>query len=199
MTEFQTLQQHWRRDESIRIEGILPDDVAHQWAQTILRCPLRSYLQHDEHIRCFMWRCTFTPDTLPTELMATADWVNHTLPHYLSELTGLNIGALQPPSLPLAVFRKGSYLDTHNDFGNGPSIAWVLGLTSEPWTDEDGGCLEFMADQHSETVIERRLPGFNTLDVYTVFPHPRWHRVSIVKTHKHRVTISSWLPILDRV
>ena len=194
MTDF---REQWQRDENIRIENILPEDTANRWAETILRCPLRSYLQHDEHIQCFMWRCTFTPENTPPELTEAAEWVNNTLPETLSKLTGRKIGAPQPPSLPIAVFRKGSYLDTHNDFGAGPSVAWVLGLTREPWTHADGGCLEFMADQHSDTVIESRLPGFNTLDVYTVHPRARWHRVSIVRKHAHRITISSWLPIMD--
>ena len=197
MSPLERLQAQWGQDENLRIEHVLADDVAHRWADAILQCPLRSYFQHDEHIRCFMWRCTFTPENTPPELTDAAKWVNTTLPNLLTQLTGRTIGPPNPPSLPLAVYRKGSYLDTHNDFGAGPSLAWVLGLTRDPWTEADGGCLEFMESQQSETVLERRLPGFNTLDVYTVHPRDRWHRVSLVRTHGHRVTLSSWLPILE--
>ena len=196
MTDYRALRPDWDRDNNLRISNVLPEETAHAWADHILKSPLQSYLQHDEHIRCFMWRCTYPFEQVPDALRDAAHWVQETLPKQLSQLTGLTIGGPQPPSLPLAVFRKGSYLDTHNDYGAGPSLAWVLGLTRDPWTEADGGCLEFMAGPHSDQVLERRLPGFNTLDVYTVHPHARWHRVSLVRQHGHRVTLSSWLPIL---
>ena len=80
--------------------------------------------------------------------------------------------------------------------GRAQSIAQLtdgLGLTRQGWPEEQGGWLEFYGPD-KQTVIERRPPGFDTLDLYDVHPVERWHGVPLLlEQAQERLTISGWL------
>lgn len=190
----------WAEHNSLRLIEVLPQKLAEATADAILNTPLQSYHQHDEHIRCFMWRAVLPYDPkAPGELHAPfgeiASWLQHDLPALATALTGRRVHPPTHSAVPLCVFRKGCYLDTHNDYSSGAAIAWVLGLTRESWDLDLGGSLEFVSNREGSDVLERRRPGFNTLDLYTVHPVARWHRVPLLRTDVLRVTVSGWLPI----
>ena len=190
----------WPTHNNIRLGPVLPQELAHRVADAILNAPLQSYHVHDSHIRCFLWRTVLTYDpTNPRGLASPfgelADWVQRILPALATAITGRVVSPPVHPCLSLSVFRKGCYLDTHNDHGSGAALAWVLGLTREQWDLDSGGSLEFVSDAQGHQVLERRAPAFNTLDLYTVHPVPRWHRVSLLLADVMRVTVRGWLPI----
>ena len=70
-------------------------------------------------------------------------------------------------------------------------MAYVVGLSPEPWPAEEGGWLEFLGGPDGP-VLERRSPGWNTLDLFDVRRPGRWHRVPILREHRARRTIAGW-------
>ncbi|MBP8810663.1 MAG: 2OG-Fe(II) oxygenase [Kofleriaceae bacterium] len=104
--------------------------------------------------------------------------------------------ALAPPAdraLMSTRFRRGSYLDPHNDHDGARVIAYVVGLTRASWPAEHGGQLEFLAVEDGQVVVtERRAPGWNTLDLFDVTGTAHLHQVSIVTADVERRALPGW-------
>lgn len=110
-----------------------------------------------------------------------------------SAISGL---ALAPPpdrTFVCTRYDKGCYLDPHNDHDGARAVAFVLGLTEASWPAEDGGHLEFLAtDAVGVRVVERRAPGWNTLDLFDVRGRDRVHAVPIVRRRVERRAVIGW-------
>jgi hypothetical protein len=138
-------------------------------------------------------------------LCALGRWLHDEAPAIAGRWTGMALAPDRDELLSANLYSKGSYLDVHNDFGKGRAVAFVLGLTREPWSAEEGGWLEFVRrgrpwgelspeerDSPDAEVLLRRPPGWNTLDLFDVRGQDRWHRVTLVRTHRARLTVSGW-------
>ncbi|MGE0707547.1 MAG: 2OG-Fe(II) oxygenase family protein [Planctomycetota bacterium] len=192
------LAAEWRaRGGCLRVEQVLAPGLAEELARAALELPFEAHFQRDEHTSCFFWRCVIEVAVeggagLPPPFDRLAAFVLRDLGALLGAIAGRQV---QPPTRPwlvLSRFRKGSYLDEHEDHGLGQATAYVLGLTRAAWPAEDGGHLEFLSDDR-QTVLERRAPGWDTLDLYDVRPLVRWHRVPLLLRHAERLTVSGWL------
>lgn len=181
---------------SIRIEEVLAPGLADALAQVALtRLPfMASHLTTGSHTPCFFWRCVLDVGgqargeaRLEPPLDAAADFVLRDLPRLATAITGRSL-ACPEPVMGFNRFRKGCYLDPHNDEWDGPATAWVLGLTRAAWPVEEGGHLTFL-DEDRTTVRSSRPPGWDTLDLYDSHPLPRWHAVPLLLTHRDRVTM----------
>jgi hypothetical protein len=177
----------------LRIDEVLMPGIAAALPEALLALPFEPYHVHDEHVRCLFWRCIVAVhDELPWPFDWLGRFVTSDLPALVAAITGREVAGLTEDWLPVCLFTKGSYLDAHEDHGVGRATAFVLGLTREPWPADDGGHLELLADDR-ETVVERRAPGFDTLDLYDVRPVVRWHRVPLLVEHHRRLTVSGWV------
>jgi Rps23 Pro-64 3,4-dihydroxylase Tpa1-like proline 4-hydroxylase len=91
------------------------------------------------------------------------------------------------------LYSRGCYLDAHNDTDGSRALAFVLGLTREPWPAERGGHLEFLdTGGGAIRVRERRPPGWNTLDLFDVRRPDHIHRVPLVEDPVLRLAVSGW-------
>jgi Rps23 Pro-64 3,4-dihydroxylase Tpa1-like proline 4-hydroxylase len=103
---------------------------------------------------------------------------------------------LRPPEDRMVVstlFQRGSFLDPHNDYDGVRCCAFVLGLTETAWPASDGGHLEFLAIAGGEVrVIERRAPGWNTLDLFDVTGTGCLHQVPILTRDVERRALAGW-------
>jgi hypothetical protein len=191
------LRETWRRDGCLRIESVLAPGLAASLAPALIALPFAAYRKDDEHARCFFWRCIIEipppgAPLPPPPFDAIARFIGRDLTELASAVSGRSLRGLVRDWIPVCRWRKGSFLDAHEDYGVGRAIAYVLGLTRETWPAEHGGHLEFLASDR-ETVLERRAPGFDTLDLYDVRPVERWHRVPLLVEHHERLTVSGWI------
>ncbi|MCO5171199.1 MAG: 2OG-Fe(II) oxygenase [Planctomycetes bacterium] len=183
---------------SVRVSDVLAPGLADALPGLLLSLPFSAHHVQDAHVRCFFWRCVIVPPpegpgALPPPLDLLGRFVLEDLPALASAITGRPVRGPVEACLPVCLYRKGSYLDAHEDHGLDRAVAFVLGLTRASWPAEAGGHLEFLADDR-EAVLERRPPGFDTLDLYDVRPVVRWHRVPLLVEHVERLTVSGWLP-----
>jgi hypothetical protein len=136
---------------------------------------------------------------------ALGRWLHGEAPAVIGRMLGVPLSAPPDEIVTCNLYSKGSYLDVHNDFGAGRAVAFVLGLTRPGWGHEEGGWLEFISrgqaweelrpeerDRDDAEVLLRRGPGWNTLDLFDVRGLDRWHRVTILRTHRLRLTVSGW-------
>jgi hypothetical protein len=185
--------------DSIRIESVLAPALADAlaacaWSELAF---VPFHMNDDTYGRCFLWR-SVQPLTdhvrgqrLRPPLDRAADFVTRDLPWLVNELTGRQTSV---PELRLGFcwLSKGCYIDVHNDMWDRPALGWVLGLTPDPWPEDDGGHLTFYAEDKT-TPIGSRPPGWDTLDLYTVQPYPRWHAVPLLRTARKRMTLTGLL------
>jgi Rps23 Pro-64 3,4-dihydroxylase Tpa1-like proline 4-hydroxylase len=87
-------------------------------------------------------------------------------------------------------FRTGALLNEHDDNVSGKNrlFAYTLSL-ADPWKESWGGTLSFL-DARGD-VIERFVPSFNTLAIFSV---PTLHRVDPVndKARGERISVTGW-------
>lgn len=183
---------------NVRIEQVLAPGLADALPDALRELPFTAHCVDDEHVRCFFWRCLIAipredEPPLPPPLDLLGRFVKHDLPALASAIAGRAILGPVEDWLPVCLYRKGSYLDAHEDHGVDRAAAFVLGLTRDRWDPSAGGHLEFLADDRL-SVVERRAPGFDSLDLYDVRPVVRWHRVPLLVEHVERLTVSGWLP-----
>lgn len=183
---------------NLRVEQVLAPGLADALPDVLRALPFSEHCEDDEHVRCFFWRCVIripgpSDASLPPPFDRLARFVKHDLPALASAITGRAVRGPTEDWIPVCLYRKGSYLDDHEDHGIGRAAAFVLGLTRDAWPAERGGHLEFLSPDR-RAVVERRAPGFDTLDLYDVRPVVRWHRVPLLVEHAERLTVSGWLP-----
>jgi Rps23 Pro-64 3,4-dihydroxylase Tpa1-like proline 4-hydroxylase len=177
----------------LRIERALRPGLADALEPALLELPFTPHRQDDAHARCFFWRCIVDGRApLPAPWDGLAEAVLRDLPALLGAITGRSVQGLVEPWLPVCRYRKGCYLDPHEDHGVGQATAFVLGLTRASWPAERGGWLTFLGPDRA-TVLERRPPGWDTLDLYDVRPVERWHEVPLLQDDVERFTVSGWV------
>jgi hypothetical protein len=166
---------------SADLAGTLRDALRHQ-QMSLERSPIGLF----QYFHYPFW----PDDDCEHPLCAFARWLRTDGAAWVSAITGRDL--VSPPDEIFVGFwyGKGCWLDAHNDFGKGRAVAFVIGLTAEPWPESDGGWLEFLDADHR--VIERRPPGFGTVDLFDVSHRRAIHRVPMVRTHRERLTISGW-------
>jgi hypothetical protein len=184
----------WQARSSVRFAPFLDDEVAHT-----LRLHLRAQpfgaappsasvrLQYEAFTNipeagCDHFTCMF------------ARWMWDELPAWLEQVTGRRFHPPISRELVAMMYRRGSYLDLHNDRDPVRKLAFVIGLTDTWWPPEAGGHLEFVEpdDDRGLRLIERRAPGWNTLDLFAVDTHDRLHQVPQLVSDLERLTISGW-------
>lgn len=192
------IREAWSRSGCLRIDGVLAPGLADELEPALRALPFEPHFESDEHTRCFFWRCIVQvpgadAPPLPPPFDRLARFLGRDLVELASAVSGRAVLGQVKDWITVCRYKKGSYLDAHQDYGVGHAVAYVLGLTRARWPAEAGGHLEFLAGDR-ETVIERRPPGFDTLDLYDVHPVVRWHRVPLLVEHQDRLTVSGWLP-----
>ena len=188
------LKEDWATSHNIRITDFLEADVAARVLTALRELPhpfaprshrnlkyqfglRQNYPDVDcDHVLCALTHCWFS-DVLRWVMACTGE-------------------ALEPPEHPTldsTLYTKGSYLDPHNDKAPQRRIAFVLGLTPTTWPADQGGHLEFLEQRDGRRrVVQRRQPGFNTLDLFDVHRQTAVHQIPLL-THAHeRRAISGW-------
>lgn len=184
----------WRDRRNLRLHDVLADDAIatlHD-AVAVLGHPLRATTAPDF---AYQYGALASPpeDSCDHVWCQFARWWWDDGAAFVSAITGRRA---RPPAdrvLMSTLFRRGSYLDPHNDHDGSRRIAYVLGLTRDAWPAEHGGHLEFLAVRDGAVVVtERRPPGWNTLDLFDVVGTNRLHQVPILTTDVERRAIPGW-------
>jgi hypothetical protein len=193
--EVASLRRRWQERPSLRIERFLADEVALDLREALRQCDFDVMTpQHDEiQFRYQYGVHAQVPDEVCDHVLCgVGRWLWSDGAAWLSRLTG---HALAPPDdrlLVATLYSRGSYLDPHNDVDGRRKVAFVLGLTDASWPAEDGGHLEFLAAGGGGEVVERRAPGWNTLDLFEVVRPIHIHQVPIVTRDVERRAITGW-------
>lgn len=187
------LATRWQASRNLRIEGFLQPEVAGLLVDAVRLQP--HTLRTGNGPLTFLYgECTLIPEPAcdhPT--CAFARWWHTTGRVVIEGITGQRLRSPDDQRVVATHYGKGAYLDAHNDFDGQRAVAYVLGLTRSSWPAEEGGHLEFLGVEGSEVVVlERRAPGFNTLDLFEVSQNPPPHRIPIVTGHHERRAISGW-------
>jgi hypothetical protein len=188
------LRATWAAERSLRIDDVLADGAALALRDAVRACPHTLLMSPSDQLAFQYWVFSQVPDTDCDHVVCrAARWLWTDGVAWVAALTDL---ALAPPAdrqLVATHYDKGSYLDCHNDWNDARKVAFVLGLTEHAGPAEEGGWLEFHApDGDGGHVVERRPPGWNTLDLFDVrgLDHP--HAVSIVTRRAERRALSGW-------
>lgn len=188
------LARAWVRERRLRVRDVLAPGLAARLADAALAHPFAFFERHVSDVRCVFWRqlqpydaaSTFEPLALARRLF------EDDLPRLASAITGQALRSQGDTALALDCYLRGSYLDTHTDQGRDRLVAYVVGLTRDRWPAELGGHLEFLWPDE-ETVIDRIEPGFDTLDLFQIYPLLRPHRIPILQARVTRLTVNGWL------
>lgn len=189
-----SLAAAWRARQSIRVAPFLDDAVAHDLRAALLAqtyAPAVSTqglgLQYEvftnipergcDHLTCRFGR-----------------WLWDEVPAWLEAVTGRRFKPPPNREVVAMAYRRGSYLEPHNDADGVRKLAFVIGLTDAWWPPDRGGHLEFFDpdDDAGLRLTERRAPGWNTLDLFGVDTRTRLHQVPLVLDDVVRLTVSGW-------
>jgi len=191
------LRSTWSAHRRLRIEDALDPDLADALVDLAAAHPFNFFDRHVSEVRCVFWRKVHPlPDAhdlnAPHALRALRRFIDDDLPALASAITTQRLRAAAGDGIAIDFYTRGSYLDSHTDQGSDRLIAYVIGLTADQWPAEDGGHLEFLApDEH--TVLDRIAPGYGSLDLFTIYPLTRPHRVPILRRPVTRLSINGWL------
>jgi hypothetical protein len=183
----------WRARGSLRVEGFLERSLAPEVLDHVRRLPYQPAIASPGEPSFLFWRCAWKPEESCDHLLcALGRCIRGEVVGWASDVTGL---ALAPPDglVVATLHEKGSFADLHEPGGRGRAVAFVLGLSPEPWPAESGGHLEIV-DAASGAVLERRAPAWNALDLIDV-RGPRAWRVPIVREHVEGRAIAGWLAL----
>lgn len=192
----QAIRDRWRAEASLRISPFLAEDRASAILDALRPQAFTLMATVSANLSFQYFAFALRPDeTCDHVLCEFGRWLWSHGTEWLSGVTGLDLG---PPSSRLVqstLYTRGCYLDPHNDHDNVRQVAFVFGLTSEPIAEDAGGSLEFLDkdDRGHVTVRERRLPGWNTLDIFDVRTPVRQHRIPLVVRPMERRAITGWL------
>lgn len=184
----------WRHTRSLRLEALLADEVAAALAVAVAELP-HPVIAASAPDYAFQYGAFASPpeDDCDHVWCTFARWWWTAGVAFVGELTGLT---LEPPSdrrLVATRFGRGSFLDPHNDHDGARRCAYVLGLTRDAWPPADGGHLEFLATDGDDLIVtERRVPGWNTLDLFDVTGTTCLHQVPILLRDVERRALSGW-------
>lgn len=182
----------WRRRRTLRIAPILVEADATGLLNALRAAPAKLVsTPPSAPLRYQYWTTRFSSTDAPDpRLSAAARWIAEDLRDVVRQITGLAVVAEPDARVLATLYGQGCYLDAHNDADGRRAVAYVLGLTPTPWPAEEGGHLEFFAQ---DKIIERRPPGWNCLDLFHVEPEfSRVHQVPLVQTHRERRALVGW-------
>jgi 2OG-Fe(II) oxygenase superfamily len=189
------LQAAWRERRSLRVAPFLDEEVA---AALLDAARAQSYTVLCELPDPLAFQYLVAPLAPEAEcdhlLCRFGRWLWDDGVQWVSALTGTDLAPPDDRQLLLTHYDKGSYLDPHNDYDGRRKLAFIIGLTEDTWPAEDGGHLEFLSADGGGgvRVIERRPPGWNTLDLFDVSAPDRPHAVPIVRRRAERRAIGGW-------
>ncbi|MEL6348932.1 MAG: 2OG-Fe(II) oxygenase family protein [Myxococcota bacterium] len=182
----------WTRRGNVRLQPLWNPEDAQALRSALRTTPhtLQAGLPEDP-LRYQYWTATWNRDDAPLPALAELHrWIEQELRVLAEQISGMRL--LSPPDgLVMSVlYGRGCYLDAHNDADGQRAVAYVLGLTDDRWPAEEGGHLEFF---RQDRVVERRPPGWNSLDLFHVEHHRSFvHQVPMVTTHRERRVIAGW-------
>ncbi len=189
------IREDWHQTRCLRIPAVLRPGLADEFHASALDGAFELFERREADVSVLIWRrfVSWAGTHPECEALITRD-----IPALLSELSGRDLQAPEGEGVAWDLFRKGCYLDAHTDQAPHRVVAWVVGLTRESWPASEGGHLEFLEPDH-RTVRDRRPPGFDTLDAYSIYPMLRPHRVPLLTTHHTRLATNGWVsgPVRD--
>jgi hypothetical protein len=186
------LRETWTRAGSLRVERALDDAATREVLEAVRREPHEVSLPDEPPLRFQLWKWVGRPEpACDHTLCRLGRFIATDLRAWAEQVTGLPLAPAPDGLVASVLMTKGSYLDAHDDWGRGRAVAYVLGLTEAPWDEQDGGWLELLAGPDGPA-LERRPPGWATIDLLDVREPGRWHRVPILREHHARRTITGW-------
>ena len=191
------LRAQWAATRNLRIEGFLQEPLAQALLAELRELPHKLALPTVPRLKYQMACHENYPD--PACEHPVCRFVHFWLGEgreQLSQFVGEALDA--PPSgmVLSTLYTKGCYLDPHNDQEGSRALAFVLGLTEDSWPAEEGGWLEFLGyGPEGVRVVERRPPGWNTLDLFDVRLPGRIHRIPMLLQHRERRVLSGWFHV----
>lgn len=191
-----SIRSRFQERRSVRVECFLDEAVAHS---------LRVALEHEEltikarpswSLGYQYFEYSFEPEAdCEHELCRFGRWWRSDGVAWVESVVEQSLVPSPDGHVVSTLYTKGCYLDAHNDYDGRRAIALIIGLTREAWPAEDGGHLEFLEVRDNRVeVVERRAPGWATLDLFDVghLDRPVLHRIPLLsKPHERRV-ISGW-------
>ena len=185
----------WQRRRSIRLAPLMAAEDAQRVHAALIEQSFSLYAPDPGSFRFQFWVHSFTPedDALSPVLAAFGRWLLSDVVTLCAAITGQTLAAADDRKLLAALYSRGCYLDPHNDADGARRVAYVVGLTEGSWPASEGGHLEFLSvSRDSVTVIERRPPGWNTLDLFDVFERQPLHQVPPLLTERARRVFAGW-------
>ena len=185
------LRRVWAEQHSLRIDGVLEPAQATALLGALRQAPHALVSAPPDNFAYLYWKRTATPAAESDPVLSSfSAWMGSGFVDWVSSWSGQALAPHPSREVTATLFGYGCYLDTHNDFGHGRRLAFVLGLTPEAWPAGEGGHLEFLSP---DGAVERRVPGWNTLDIFDVTGQDRFHRIPILTASRERRAVSGWL------
>jgi hypothetical protein len=159
------LAARWREHRSLRIAGALEPGIAAELAARVAALPVVPVA--DPAGNGVWWGCTVAlpplPDPqLPECFYRIVRFFDDDLPELARAITGRRLAPPRRGRFDVRIWRKGSFADGA-PLVPPAALEAVLGLTAASWPEAWGGSVELL--DADGAVIERRPPGFDTLDL----------------------------------
>jgi hypothetical protein len=193
-SRLERLERDWRVRPNLRIHDFLAPERAEELHRALSSRALYFHTTGPGAFRYQYWADSIHLDDEAEPVAASfARWLYSEGMAWVSEWTGLT---LRPPSdrkFLTTLYTRGCYLDPHNDTDGSRSIAFVVGMTREQWPVEEGGSLEFLeCGSQNIRIAESRAPGFNTIDLFSVYDQSFIHRVRMLRGDRYRRVLAGW-------
>lgn len=177
------LAEQWAVGRCMRIERVLAPGLAAELAPLLARLPMGPLMEDG-----FCWGCDVGVPAVepqhPEPLYRAVRFVDRDLPQLVEAITGRALETPQPSWLRVRVLRKGSFAEPPQEPATG--LRFVLGLTRARWPEAWGGHMDLLDPDEPTRVVQRREPGFDTLDLFQASPGCR---TSLVLRHVEALSL----------
>lgn len=190
------LRDRWStHPRGIRIRDALEPQIAESLLTTLRAQPHALLAASSVNISYqYLASASIPDDECDHELCAFGRWLFGDSCAWLSRITNLDLAPAPDRQMIATLYTRGSYLSLHNDYDGKRKVAFIYGLTppGEHLVEPDGHLDLLAASDDGVSIVERRPPGWNTLDLFEVTGKTQWHRVNIVREHRERRAIAGW-------
>ena len=188
----ETLRAAWAGRRSLRVVGLLSPSVCVMLRDTLREVEHPLVLSPTDRYRQHSYR----PGAAEVpRLERFGRWLQQGFVDWVAGWTGEALASAPSGRVSATLLTRGSRLGLRSDADGQRALAFIIGLTPSPWPAAEGGHLELCrrTARGEVELIERRPPGWGTLDLFDVSDPEVLYRVPALTEDREARAVVGWL------